>query len=74
MQIGDSRYGEGDLLSVRALQKDGATISIEFTITPLKDGAARSSMAAIMRDVTHRFEEVRLLKRKLADVAKRRTG
>ena len=75
MQTGDSRYGEGDLLSVPALRNDGATISIEFTITPLKDGAGQIvGMAAIMRDVTRRFEEVRLLKRKLADVAKQRTG
>jgi PAS domain S-box-containing protein len=75
MQTGDSRYGEGDLLSVPALRKDGATISIEFTITALKDGAGQIvGMAAIMRDVTRRFEEVRLLKRKLADVAKQRSG
>jgi nitric oxide dioxygenase len=71
MHTGDSRYGEGDLLSVLALRKDGTTISIEFTITLLKDGAGEMvGMAAITRDVTRRFEEVRSLKQKLADVDK----
>ena len=37
MQTGESRYGDGDLLSVPAQRKDGTTISIEFTIVPLKD-------------------------------------
>jgi PAS domain S-box-containing protein len=69
MQTGESRYGEGDLLSVPALRNDGATISIEFTITPLKDEAGQMvGIAAIMRDVTRRFEEMRLLKQRLADV------
>ena len=64
---GESRYGEGDLLSVPALRKDGATISVEFTIVPLKDEAgAMTGMLAIMRDVTARFEEMRALRRKAA--------
>jgi hypothetical protein len=32
MQTGQTRYGENDVLSVPALRKDGATISVEFTI------------------------------------------
>ena len=68
---GTSRYGDGDLLSVPALHKNGTTISVEFTIVPLKDDAgAMIGMAAIMRDVTKRFEEIRALKRKLADATK----
>lgn len=68
---GHSRYGEGDLLSVPALRKDGATISVEFTIVPLKDDAgAMIGMVAIMRDVSARFEEMRALQRKLADAIK----
>ena len=35
MQTGQSRYGESDLLAVPALRKDGAAISVEFTILPL---------------------------------------
>jgi PAS domain S-box-containing protein len=71
MKTGESRYGHGDLLSVPAIRKDGKTISVEFTIVPLKDETGEMiGMAAIMRDVTKRFEELRELKRKLAEVRK----
>lgn len=71
METGQSRYGEGDLLAVPALRKDGATISVEFTIVPLKTEAGlMDGMVAIMRDVTARFEEMRQLKRKLAEATK----
>jgi PAS domain S-box-containing protein len=67
MESGKSRYGEGDLLSVPALHKKGSTISVEFTVIPLRDESGKMiGMAAIMRDVTKRFEEMRALKRKLA--------
>lgn len=68
MKTGQSRYGEGDLLSVPAVRKDGSTISIEFTIVPLKAKAGKMiGIIAILRDVTKRFEEMRLLRRKLAE-------
>jgi PAS domain S-box-containing protein len=71
METGHSRYGEGDLLSVPAVRKDGATISVEFTIVPLKtETGTMNGMVAIMRDVTQRFEEMRQLKRKLAEEMK----
>jgi len=71
MQGGESRYGHGDILAVPSIRKDGAGISVEFTIVPLTDEAGLlTGVAAIMRDVTKRFEEVRALKRKLADAAK----
>src|SRR5215469_15670306 len=37
VRSGKSRYGESDLLSVPALRKDGATISVQFTIAPLRE-------------------------------------
>jgi PAS domain S-box-containing protein len=65
MRTGESRYGHGDLLSVPALRRDGARLSIEFTIVPLKDDAgAMTGMAAILRDVTARFEELRALRQR----------
>jgi PAS domain S-box-containing protein len=71
IETGHSRYGEGDLLSVPAIRKDGATISVEFTIVPLKTEAGlMDGMVAVMRDVTARFEEMRQLKRKLAEATK----
>jgi PAS domain S-box-containing protein len=71
IDTGESRYGHGDLLSVPSMRKDGTRISVEFTIVPLKDEAGRmTGMAAVMRDVTGRFEELKGLRRKLADVAR----
>lgn len=67
MAGGASRYGEGDLLSVPAVRKDGRRISIEFTILPVHDGADElAGIAAFLRDVTARFEEMRVLRRELA--------
>jgi PAS domain S-box-containing protein len=67
---GSSRYGEADVLAVPAVRKDGGAISVEFTIVPLKSEGRMIGMAAIMRDVTKRFEETRALKRKLAELTR----
>jgi PAS domain S-box-containing protein len=68
MDGGESRYGHGDLLAVPGMAKDGRSLSIEFTIVPLRTGAdGLIGLAAIIRDVTKRFEETRALKRKLAE-------
>jgi PAS domain S-box-containing protein len=65
---GKSRYGEGDVLAVPAQHKSGATISIEFTVLPLRDSSgAIIAIVAIIRDVTKRFEEIRQLKRRLTE-------
>jgi PAS domain S-box-containing protein len=67
MATGESRYGESDLLAVPAIRKDGTPLSIEFTIMMLRDdGGEIIGIAALLRDVTKRFEEVRALKRQLA--------
>jgi PAS domain S-box-containing protein len=67
MTTGESRYGHGDILAVPAIRKDGVRISIEFTIVPLHDIKGKMiGMAAVMRDVTKRFEELRTLKKMLA--------
>lgn len=66
MRTGQSRYGAGDLLAVPALSKNGARISVQFSITPLKDDSdSMIGMAAIMRDVTEEFEERKRLKKAL---------
>jgi len=68
MATGESHYGEGALLSVPGMRKDGQRISLEFTIVPLKDEQGlMQGLAAVMRDVTSRFEEIRGLKKKLAE-------
>jgi len=67
MAGGESRYGEGALLAVPALHKDGRQISVEFTILPLRDDAGKlRGIAAFLRDATVRFEEMRALRRELA--------
>lgn len=71
---GESRYGEGDVLAVPALVKGGGRISVEFTIVMLTDAGGRAvGMAAIMRDVTKRFDEMRALRKKLAEAGKEKT-
>ena len=71
MKSGESRYGHGDILAVPGIKKDGNQISIEFTITPMRDETDRLvGLIAILRDVTKRFEEIRALKRKLGQAAK----
>ena len=67
MRTGQSRYGNGQILSVPAARKDGTRVSVEFTIVPFTDNAGRMiGIAAIMRDATARFEELRALRRQLA--------
>ncbi|WP_343311950.1 PAS domain S-box protein [Ancylobacter crimeensis] len=61
---GVSRYGAGDMLAVPGLRKDGARISLEFTIVLVKDAAGTvSGMVASLRDVTARFEEMKALRK-----------
>ena len=71
IETGESRYGHGDVLAVPGIARDGRRLSLEFTIIPLRDGSeGLIGLAAIMRDVTERFEETRALKQKLAEVTK----
>jgi len=75
METGRSRYGDGDLLAVPGVRRDGTRLSLEFTVVALKgaDGAIEG-VAALMRDVTARFEETRELRRKLASLAGSASG
>ena len=67
MRTGQTRYGDGQILAVPAIRKDGTRLSVEFTIVPFTDGGGRmTGIAAIMRDATARFEETRALRRELA--------
>lgn len=68
MATGESRYGEADLLAVPGLRKDGRRVSVEFTIVMLKDAQGNvTGTAAILRDVTKQFDELRKLRRQLAE-------
>lgn len=72
MRTGQTRYGDGQILSVPAMRKDGTRLSVEFTIVPFTGENGRmAGIAAIMRDATARFEELRTLRKQLAAL---RTG
>jgi PAS domain S-box-containing protein len=67
MLTGQSRYGDGQVLSVPAMRKDGTRISVDFSIVPFTDDSGQMvGIAAIMRDVTTRFDELRALRKALA--------
>jgi len=67
MRTGQTQYGDGQILSVPAVRKDGTRVSVAFTIVPFTDTAgAMIGIAAIMRDVTAQFEETRALRKEIA--------
>ena len=69
MRTGQTRYGDGQILAVPAVRKDGTRLSVEFTIVPFTGEDGRiEGIAAIMRDVTARFQELQSLRRQLAAV------
>jgi len=66
METGLTRYGDGQLLSVPALHKDGRQISIEFSIQLLKEAGSRIEwVVAVIRDVTERFAREKALQARL---------
>ena len=68
MAKGESKYA-ADLLAVPGLRKDGSRISLEFTITLVKDGDGEVlGAAAIIRDVTARWQRDQELKKRLAEL------
>ena len=71
MNTGTTRYGEGHLLAVPALHKDGRRISIEFSIQFIKDVDARVKwVVAIIRDVTEHYVRDKALRAQLAAAAR----
>jgi PAS domain S-box-containing protein len=67
MRTGQTRYGASDMLAVPAIRKDGSRVSIEFTILPFRDDDGRMvGIAAVLRDVTERFEEMKRLRQELS--------
>jgi len=66
MATGVTRYGK-ELLAVPAVRKDGTRISLEFTVVLLRDAAGQLlGTAALIRDVTARWQQERALKERLA--------
>jgi PAS domain S-box-containing protein len=66
MKSGVAHYGEGQLLAVPALHKNGRTISIEFSIQLLKDTDGQIQwVVAVIRDVTERYGREQALRAQL---------
>lgn len=66
MTTGVTSYGQR-LLAVPAMRKDGERISIEFSIALLKDERGEvTGAAAVVRDVTARWQAEREMRRRLA--------
>ena len=71
MDTGVTKYGS-DRLAVPALKKDDSRISVEFTIVLLKDDTGKpQGTAAIMRDMTERWQKEKELKKRLAELEER---
>lgn len=74
MENGESRYSS-EMLSAPALRKDGSRISTEFSMVMVKDvGGAMLGVAAIVRDVTVRWQKERELKERLRQLEADRTS
>ncbi len=66
MAAGKSKYAT-ELLAVPGRRQDGARISLEFTITLIKDDRGEVlGAAAIIRDVTARWQREQEMKKRLA--------
>ena len=67
MESGQSKYSY-ELLAVPALKKDASRISVEFTINLIREQGRILGAAAIIRDVSARWEAKRALKRHLSEL------
>jgi PAS domain S-box-containing protein len=68
MRTGVTRYGK-QLLAVPAVRKDGARISLEFSVVLLRgrDGGVEG-IAAIIRDVTEAWQQTRGLRQRVSSL------
>jgi PAS domain S-box-containing protein len=71
METGQTRYGS-EVLRVPAVDKQGRSLSIAFTVALLcgPDGTVRS-IAAIIRDETTRWKEERALRHRITELEAR---
>lgn len=63
METGQGRHGPDDLLAVPAVTKSGGALSIQFTVAPVYgEGGELAGIAAVLRDVTAAFQELKRLR------------
>ncbi len=73
IETGVTRYG-AEPLAVPGIRKDGSRISLEFSIALLRDGAAVTGAAAVLRDVTARWLRDKELRERLKALEARVQG
>jgi PAS domain S-box-containing protein len=67
MATGESQHAPDELLSVPAQTKQGATLSIQFTVAPVRDDSGRiAGIVSVLRDVTRTFLELKRLRSQLS--------
>lgn len=70
METGNTRYAT-ELLAAPAIRKDGSRLSTEFSMTVIRDAEGRvAGTAAVMRDVSARWEREKSLKARIAQLEK----
>ena len=75
VRTGVTRYGEGQLLAVPALHKNGQQLSIEFSIQLVKDADGQIEwVAAVIRDVTERYTREKALRAQLKALEAKASG
>ena len=63
MATGHSRHAADELLSVPAQTKEGDTLSVQYTVAPIRDDDGRlAGIVAVLRDVTATFRELKRLR------------
>ena len=68
MATGETKYGR-ELLAVPGQHKDGSRMSVEFSIAILRDQDGQiMGIAAILRDVTARWEQDRALHQRIREL------
>ena len=66
IETGVTRYGK-ELLSVPGIRKDGARVSLEFSVALIPgDDGSMQGIVAVLRDVTERWKKEKKLKDRLA--------
>jgi PAS domain S-box-containing protein len=74
METGETRYAT-ETLAVPALRKDGAPLSIEFTIQLVRDDAGKIlGPVALIRDVTERFKREKELRARVKELEAKAAG
>ena len=65
METGRSQHGPEEILSVPANTRSGQTLSVQFTVAPVRDAAGVvAGIVALLRDVTATFQELKRLRQR----------